>query len=102
MSSNRYVKLHIQMHIFSDICLREMTCNNLNLTHKLYMKWFRTENKEYIPLTTYKYLTQHHITSIILNTNQIYNSIEMGNQHMETSHTIAWKCGHCASEFRMN
>ena len=33
---------------------------------------------------------QQHITlDKILNTNQIYNSIEIGNQHMETSHTIA-------------
>ena len=57
------IKLHIRMHIFSEICLRELTWNNLDLNHKLYMKWFRTEHKDFIPLKKYYFITQHNITS---------------------------------------
>ena len=56
---------------------------------------FKIDHKKFRPLKTYQYLTQKNIKSYkILNADQIYNSIEMGNQHMETSQTIAWKCGH--------
>ena len=42
------------------------------------MKWFKIENTEFIPLTTYQYLTQKHITSYqLLNKNQIHNSFEI-------------------------